>query len=102
MLLFQTQTRVFSILSKLPSLSSLLPPPPSDSKKRSEFEGGPERATFIDSDTTHQFSTNFQGNCLYSTVPQHGRQMFKKLSVYTLTSMEFEKFNAKIEPCIWG
>jgi len=65
--------------------------------------GGPERATFTDSDTTHQFLIDFQGNCLYFTVPHmHGRQMFKKLSVYTLTPMEFEKFNSRIEPCIWG
>ena len=84
--------------------------PPLELKKKSFrrvwevwVRGGPERATFTDSDTTHQFLIDFQGNCLYSTVPHmHGRQMFKKLSVYTLTPMEFEKFNSRIEPCIWG
>jgi len=51
--------------------------------RTSSKEGGPERITFTESDTTHQFSIDFQGNCLNSRVPQHGGQMFQKFSVYT-------------------
>ena len=59
----------------LPSLPSLLAPLLPRTQKnfldgfgRFEFEGGQKKSTtFIDSDATHQFSIDFQGNCVYFT-----------------------------------